>query len=281
MGPPPPSPSRSSNISLPPPPPPGMSSPPSPRGSSGPPPPPPMESSFSPPPPMQSSSSPPMVLRKNSANFNSPPPPPKMEELSLKSDSLLDSLSGFRLARNEVQSHSINDMDMLSDDNKRQSNSSSSHSRDQVQLQPQLQQQSQKQQIQREREEEPQKMEERKKKEEVVVSTPSPTNLKELIMKQKFGGNWELKDLPSKLTEAKLKAAIPSTIKATKEVLDFFATAIMCTYFALAFASFSDSWSLVVTKAKKWISKEQQKLSLTGVNWDEVSKKVLSENGLL
>jgi len=122
------------------------------------------------------------------------------------------------------------------------------------------------------------------KKEVEEEAKPAPTIVRDLILKMKFKGYWEVESLAAvvtSLSKDSVSKALPSSFSSNNDAINLFASVIVITLFAAAFKDFADSWTLVSNKAKKWIAKEQQRLKMDEVDCESLAKNLLTSKKLI
>jgi len=126
-------------------------------------------------------------------------------------------------------------------------------------------------------EEEEQKVEE-KKKEDVNVG-PSQ-DLRELMLKQKATGAWNLSDVANLLkglNEDKIKNALPKAAGTSDAALALWVTAVVACFMQIKLKNQQNNWLQVVNKAKRFIAK--QKKSVNGeIDWLAEAQKFVEAN---
>jgi len=113
-----------------------------------------------------------------------------------------------------------------------------------------------------------------------TVTAPPPTQMTDIIMKQKATGSWTLAQAQvaiGKVTLEDLKKAMPATTASAAEVELLWATALVVAYLAAAFPGQKVNWDLVVKKANTYISRQSKKLGIT-VEWQELAEKLVKAN---
>jgi len=119
-----------------------------------------------------------------------------------------------------------------------------------------------------------------KKKAKVEVNVAPPQNLKDLILKQKATGAWNLSDVASLLKgldENKIKSSVPKEAGTGELALTLWVTAVVASFMQLKYQNQQNNWLQVVNKAKRFIAK--QKKSVTGeIDWFAEAHKFVQAN---
>jgi hypothetical protein len=123
------------------------------------------------------------------------------------------------------------------------------------------------------------------KKEQAKKQAKAPINpqlMRDLIRTQAANGSFPLNGLQKVVpgaTAGALQSSVPPNVKYSAEIEALIVTAIACEYFARVFSDQQTSWSLVVKKAKAWIKKQADALSLS-LDWDQLAKSFLDKMGV-
>jgi hypothetical protein len=97
-----------------------------------------------------------------------------------------------------------------------------------------------------------------------------------LTEKQRANGSWPLFSLKSIDIET-IRKSIPSSIKIpiNEDIESIWMTSIVICYFTLYLSNQQTIWKMIVEKARKWIKKQEKKMDIKNIDWEQEADKFL------